>query len=630
MAAAAPLTAVAAAALHARVCAAPSEASGHALLQLASDTAATPQVLLARYSAALPAALVACVHIWASERLPTEEDALRVRREPAGGASAGLHASVALLRLLILAATSEDYADGSPPARWPPPRFREDQVAEANSAHAAAALLRVLQAPPRHAAAETLPLAADTLCMLLDRSAVDEHGRSGLLTEDATRAAVRAALHQANGVTEMEHATRSGACRLLARLLPLRGAGAELTAAGAAAPPPLTSRARYVLHPPAPLCAPDAMPLVAFAPLAAANSAWLADADALAALTTLAAREPPAVAERVLAWQAMGAIFPFHLPETAPLPPDTLSIFAPHVLARCDALVAAAAAGAAPFARACEALHTVSSHLAAGLGGFTITSPPPEPHLPQPPVEEGGLTAAALTAALCRGAWLHLADAAAAAAALECLVMRFRAVNDRPEERTVQLYLGALALHAADARVATPALAGLAQLLSLHALPAAERAEMRSTAYSMFGDASTLPCSAAEEARACGAPQLLIEAAAEAPPGGVAERCARHSLEKLGIAAATTRIAARRDVLQRQRAPPPAAAPLLPAEDDDGAGRDGSCALCLGAPRSHLLRPCSHLVACEPCTQLLLAAPGGPKCPLCRTRIVEVIRVFTT
>jgi hypothetical protein len=49
------------------------------------------------------------------------------------------------------------------------------------------------------------------------------------------------------------------------------------------------------------------------------------------------------------------------------------------------------------------------------------------------------------------------------------------------------------------------------------------------------------------------------------------------------------------------------------------------CVICLEEPRSHLLIPCFHLLACSKCIQRF--GPGS-LCPICRTVVVEAKEVF--
>ena len=75
----------------------------------------------------------------------------------------------------------------------------------------------------------------------------------------------------------------------------------------------------------------------------------------------------------------------------------------------------------------------------------------------------------------------------------------------------------------------------------------------------------------------------------------------------------------------------PADAAAKLEDQNDGEASDGGdvrvCALCLSAPRSHLLRPCNHLLACGACTERLLAAPER-LCPVCRVHVADAARVF--
>ena len=50
-----------------------------------------------------------------------------------------------------------------------------------------------------------------------------------------------------------------------------------------------------------------------------------------------------------------------------------------------------------------------------------------------------------------------------------------------------------------------------------------------------------------------------------------------------------------------------------------------ACLLCLEAPRTVVLEPCRHSVACEPCTVQLLATQPNAPCPMCRIPIVSSV-----
>lgn len=67
-------------------------------------------------------------------------------------------------------------------------------------------------------------------------------------------------------------------------------------------------------------------------------------------------------------------------------------------------------------------------------------------------------------------------------------------------------------------------------------------------------------------------------------------------------------------------APPPQPAPPTHASPPTGA----TCAICLSAPATMLMRPCSHLCACERCVGRLARQP----CVICRAPVRSTLRVF--
>jgi hypothetical protein len=54
---------------------------------------------------------------------------------------------------------------------------------------------------------------------------------------------------------------------------------------------------------------------------------------------------------------------------------------------------------------------------------------------------------------------------------------------------------------------------------------------------------------------------------------------------------------------------------------------DRTCIICLDSPRTHLIIPCFHFIACEDCIQNFAV---GSECPVCRTRVMETKQVFTS
>jgi hypothetical protein len=49
-----------------------------------------------------------------------------------------------------------------------------------------------------------------------------------------------------------------------------------------------------------------------------------------------------------------------------------------------------------------------------------------------------------------------------------------------------------------------------------------------------------------------------------------------------------------------------------------------SCVVCLDAPQETIFLECGHACCCTTCAQILLRQP----CPVCRTRIARVVRVY--
>jgi hypothetical protein len=52
---------------------------------------------------------------------------------------------------------------------------------------------------------------------------------------------------------------------------------------------------------------------------------------------------------------------------------------------------------------------------------------------------------------------------------------------------------------------------------------------------------------------------------------------------------------------------------------------DRTCIICLDHPRTHLIMPCFHFIACSDCIQNFAV---GSECPVCRTRVMETKQVF--
>jgi hypothetical protein len=74
-------------------------------------------------------------------------------------------------------------------------------------------------------------------------------------------------------------------------------------------------------------------------------------------------------------------------------------------------------------------------------------------------------------------------------------------------------------------------------------------------------------------------------------------------------------------IRSRQKASPPLPAPPAPPPIED----DRTCIICLDHPRTHLIMPCFHFIACSDCIQNFAV---GSECPVCRTRVMETKQVF--
>lgn len=76
---------------------------------------------------------------------------------------------------------------------------------------------------------------------------------------------------------------------------------------------------------------------------------------------------------------------------------------------------------------------------------------------------------------------------------------------------------------------------------------------------------------------------------------------------------------------------PPTAAATTPrssdADDDDD--DSNKCVICASAPRNAICSPCGHLVACYPCLRAATLKTHN-KCPICRSRVHSVVRVYTS
>jgi hypothetical protein len=53
---------------------------------------------------------------------------------------------------------------------------------------------------------------------------------------------------------------------------------------------------------------------------------------------------------------------------------------------------------------------------------------------------------------------------------------------------------------------------------------------------------------------------------------------------------------------------------------------ESECMICMDGPRTHLIMPCFHLIACSDCIKNF---PVGSKCPMCRGHVADTRKVFT-
>lgn len=57
--------------------------------------------------------------------------------------------------------------------------------------------------------------------------------------------------------------------------------------------------------------------------------------------------------------------------------------------------------------------------------------------------------------------------------------------------------------------------------------------------------------------------------------------------------------------------------------------RDGSvCVICMEKPKDSLFYPCGHMCVCGPCGKLFMGQARHKLCPICRVRIVNIVKVY--
>ncbi|KAG0569241.1 hypothetical protein M758_6G071900 [Ceratodon purpureus] len=83
---------------------------------------------------------------------------------------------------------------------------------------------------------------------------------------------------------------------------------------------------------------------------------------------------------------------------------------------------------------------------------------------------------------------------------------------------------------------------------------------------------------------------------------------------------------------------PPRVRPCTKKHVSDG---DGVCVVCMEVPPEAVFVPCGHLVACMQCVSHMSEAiaerreqkkprPDRPLCLVCRARVKQIVKVFTT
>lgn len=69
------------------------------------------------------------------------------------------------------------------------------------------------------------------------------------------------------------------------------------------------------------------------------------------------------------------------------------------------------------------------------------------------------------------------------------------------------------------------------------------------------------------------------------------------------------------------------AAGVVPPVEVLGEARN-LCKVCIEKELDTLILPCKHLCVCSECANLLYKQPGGKKCPICRAKISETVKIY--
>jgi hypothetical protein len=137
---------------------------------------------------------------------------------------------------------------------------------------------------------------------------------------------------------------------------------------------------------------------------------------------------------------------------------------------------------------------------------------------------------------------------------------------------------------------------------------------------SSSADASEVPASASNDL-----PELLRHAEERAlnlrlEVRALAKAAAYDQLEEELVRSAVAESSAHIRGQQPSIEPPPsgtASAAIASAEN--------TCVVCLEAPKNSVVLPCKHVAMCTECTKAIFTSSLEPKCPVCRSRIVDCI-----
>eukprot|EP00929_Paragymnodinium_shiwhaense_P003402 TRINITY_DN103898_c0_g1_i1.p1 TRINITY_DN103898_c0_g1~~TRINITY_DN103898_c0_g1_i1.p1 ORF type:complete len:224 (-),score=47.81 TRINITY_DN103898_c0_g1_i1:30-701(-) len=78
---------------------------------------------------------------------------------------------------------------------------------------------------------------------------------------------------------------------------------------------------------------------------------------------------------------------------------------------------------------------------------------------------------------------------------------------------------------------------------------------------------------------------------------------------------------------EAEAAPPRRVSATEAAAQVASSDRKGGCAICLSAPAEMAFVPCGHRCICQGCVELL-SPRGRKRCPACRSRATDVIRIY--